>query len=79
MYPRRPKADKAIVVQGWIVVETWVCLHPDLVISQLDEDLKCNKLDSLRSGGGVTAPGSTSVRAGIRTSAQSNHCMILIH
>ena len=73
------ETDTTIVVQRWVVIETWVVLHSDLVVAKLDKDLECSKLDSLRSGGGVTAPRSTSVRAGIGTSAQSNHCVILIH
>ena len=71
--------DTTIIVVRRIVMETWVVLHPDLVVAELNKYLKCSKLDSLRSGGGVTAPRSTRVRAGIGTSAQSDHCVILIH
>ena len=71
--------DTTIVVQRWIVVETWVVLHPDLVITKLDKDLECSKLDSLRSGRSITAPRSTSVSVGIGTGAKSNHRVILIH
>ena len=73
------ETDTTIVVQGRVVIETWVVLHSDLVVAELDKDLECSKLDSLRSGRGVTTPRSTGVRAGIGTSAQSNHCVILIH
>ena len=73
------KTDTTVVVQRWVVIESWVMLHLNLGITKLDKDLKCGKLDSLRSGGGVTAPRSTSVRARIGTSAQSDHCVILIH
>ena len=73
------ETDTTIVVQRRIVVETWVVLHPDLVVTKLDKDLECSKLDSLRSGRSITAPRGTSVSAGIRTGAQSNHCVILIH
>ena len=73
------KTDTTIDVQRGIVVETCVVLHPDLVITKLDKDLECSKLDSLRSGRSKTAPGGTSVSAGIGTGAQSNHCVILIH
>ena len=73
------KTDTPVVVQRWVITETWVVLHLNLGITKLDKDLKCGKLDSLRSGGGVTAPRSASVRAGIGTGAQSNHCVILIH
>ena len=73
------ETDTTIVVQRRIVVETWVVLHPDLVVTKLDKDLKCSKLDSLRSGRSVTAPRGTSVSAGIGTGAQSNHCVIVIH
>ena len=71
--------DMTIIVQRRIVVETWVVLHPDLVVTKLDKDLECSKVDSLRSGRSVTALRGTSVSAGIGTSAQSNHCVILIH
>ena len=73
------ETNTTIIVQRRIVVETWVVLHPDLVVTKLDKDLEYSKLDRLRSGRGVTAPRSTGVRAGIGTSAQSNHCVILIH
>ena len=73
------KTDTTIVVQRGIVVETWVILHPDLIIMKLDKDLECSKLDGLGSGRSKTALRGTSVRAGIRTSAQSNQCVILIH
>ena len=73
------ETDTTVVVQRWVVVETWVVLHSDLVGAKFDKDLECSKLDSLRSGGGITAPRSTSVRAGIGTSAQSDHCLILIY
>ena len=73
------KTDTTVVVQRWVVIESWVMLHLNLGITKLDKDIKCGKLDSLRSGGGVTAPRSASVRAGIGTGAQSNHCVILIH
>ena len=68
-----------IVVQRRVVKETWMVLHLDLIVAKLNKDLECSKLDSLGSGRGVTALRSTSVRAGIGTSAQSNHCVILIH
>ena len=71
--------DMTIVMQRRIVVETWVVLHSDIIVAKLDKDLECGKLDSPRSGRGVTAPRSASVRAGIGTGAQSNHCVILIH
>ena len=71
------ETDTTIVVKRGIVVETWVVAHLDLVVAKLDKDLECGRLDSLRSGRGVTAPRSTSVRAGIGTGAQSNHCVIL--
>ena len=58
------KTDTTIVVHGGIEVETWVVLHPDLVVAQLDEDLKCGKLDNMRSGRSETAPGGTNVSAG---------------
>ena len=61
--------DTTIVVQRRIVVETWVVLHPDLVVTKLDKDLECSKLDSLRSGRSVTSPRCTSVSAGIGTGA----------
>ena len=73
------ETDTTVVVQRWVVVETWVVLHLDLVVAKLDKDLEWSKLDSLRSGGGITAPRSASVRAGIGTSAPSDHCVILIH
>ena len=73
------ETDTTIVVQRRIVVETWVVLHPDLVVTKLDKDIERSKLDSLRSGRSVTAPRGTSVSAGIRTGAQSNHGVILIH
>ena len=73
------KTDTTIVVQRGVVVETWVVLHPDLVITKLDKDLECSKLDGLGSGRSKTAPRGTSVSAGIGTGAQSNHCVILIH
>ena len=73
------EADTTIIVQRRIVVETWVVLHPDLVVTELNEYLECNKLDSLRSGRGIAASKGTSVSAGIGTSAQSNHVVILIH
>ena len=46
------EADMTIIVQRRIVVETWVVLHPDLVVTKLNKDLECSKLDSLRSGRG---------------------------
>ena len=58
------ETDTAIVVQRGIVVETWVVLHPDLVITKLNKDLECSKLDSLRSGRSETAQRGTSVSAG---------------
>ena len=58
------KTDMTVVVQGGIVVENWVVLHPDLVITKLDKDLECSKLNSLRSGRSEIAPRSTSVSAG---------------
>ena len=58
------ETDTTIVVQRGIVVETWVVLHPDLVITKLDKDLKCSKRDSLRSGRSETAPGGTNVSVG---------------
>ena len=73
------ETDTTIVVQRRIVVETWVVLHPDLVVTKLDKDLEHNKLDSLRSGRSVTAPRGTSVSAGIGTGAQSDHCVLHIH
>ena len=73
------ETDMTIVVQRRIAVETWVVLHSDLVVTKLDKDLECSKLDSLRSGRSVTAPRGTSVSAGIGTGAQSNHYVILIH
>ena len=73
------ETDTTVVVQSWLVVETWVVLHSDLVVAKLDKDLECSKLDSLISGGGITSPRSASVRAGIGTSAQSDHCVILIY
>ena len=73
------ETDTTIVVQRRIVVETWVVLHPDLVVAEFNKYLECSKLDSLRSGRSVAATRGTSVRTGIRTSAQSNHGEILIH
>ena len=73
------KTDATIIVQRGIVVETWVVLHPDLIITKLDKDLECSKLDGLGSGRSKTAPRGMSVSAGIRTGAQSNHCVLLIH
>ena len=58
------ETNTTIVMKGWIVVKTWVVLHPDLVIAQLDEELKCSKLDNLRSGRGEIAPRVMSVSAG---------------
>ena len=58
------KTDTTIVVQGGIEVGTWVVLHPDLVVAQLDGDLKCGKLDRMRSGRSETASGGTNVSAG---------------
>ena len=59
------ETDTPMIVQRRIVVETWVVLHPDLIITKLNKDLECSKLDSLRSSRGVTAPRGTSVRAGM--------------
>ena len=73
------ETDTTIVVQRRIVVETWVVLHPDLVVVELNKYLECSKLDGLRSGRSVTAPRGTSVSAGIRTGVQSNHGVILIY
>ena len=39
-----------IIVERRIVMETWVVLHPDLVVEELNKYLECSKLDSLRSG-----------------------------
>ena len=50
------KMDMTIVVQRRVVIETWVVLHLALVVTKLDKDLECNKLDNLRIGRSVTAP-----------------------
>ena len=63
------KTDTTIVMQGGIVVETWMVLHSDLVVTELNEYLECSKLDSLRSGRSETASGGTSVSAGRGTGA----------
>ena len=68
-----------IIVERRVVMETWVILHSDLVVVELNKYLECSKLDGLRSGRSVTAPRGTSVSAGIGTGAQSDHGMILIH
>ena len=73
------KTDTTVVVQRWVVIESWVMLHLNIGITKLDKDLECSKLDGLRSGRSKTAPRGTSVSAGIGTGAQSNHCVILIH
>ena len=73
------ETDTTIIVERRIVMETWVVLHPDLVVAELNKYLECSKLDSLRSGRSVAATRGTSVRAGIGTGAQSNHGVILIH
>ena len=44
------ESDTTIIVERRIVVETWVVLHPDLIITKLDKDLECSKLDGLGSG-----------------------------
>ena len=62
-----------------VVVETWVVLHPDLVVTELNEYLECSKLDTLRRSRSVAASRGTSVSAGIGIGAQSNHGVILIH
>ena len=48
------ETDTTVVVQICVVVKTWVVLHLDLVVTKLDKDLECSKLDSLRSGRSVT-------------------------
>ena len=73
------ESDTTIIVERRIVMETWVVLHPDLVVAELNKYLECSKQDSLRSGRSIAATRGTSVRAGIRTGAQSNHVVILIH
>ena len=73
------ETDTTIIMERRIVVETWVVLHPDLVVAELNKYLECRKLDSPRSSGSVAASRSTSVSAGIGTGAQSNHGVILIH
>ena len=73
------ETDTTIIVETRIVVKTWVVLHPDLVVAELNKYLECSKLDSLRSGRSTAATRGTSVRAGIRTGAQSNNGVIHIH
>ena len=43
------EADTTIIVQRRIVEETWVVLHPDLIVTKLDKDLECSKLDILKA------------------------------
>ena len=71
--------DTTIIVERRVVMETWVILHPDLVVAELNKYLECSKLDTLRSGRSIAATRGTSVRARIETGAQSNHGVILIH
>ena len=73
------ETNTTIIIERRIVVETWVILHLDLVVAELNKYLECSKLDSLRSGRSVTAPRGMSVSAGIGTGVQSNHVVILIH
>ena len=73
------ETDTTIIVERRIVMETWVVLHPNLVVVELNKYLECSKLDSLRSGRSAAASRDTSVRAEIGTGAQSNHGVILVH
>ena len=58
------ETDTTIIVERTVVMETWVILHPDLVVAELNKYLKCSKLDSLRSGRSETAPGGMNVSPG---------------
>ena len=73
------ETDMTIIVERRVVMETWVVLHPDLVVTELNKYLECRKLDSMRSGRSVDTTRGASVRTGIGTGAQSNHGVILIH
>ena len=73
------ETDTTIIVERSVVMETWVILHPDLIVAELNKYLECSKLESPRSGRSVAATRGTSVRTGIGTGAQSNHGVILIH
>ena len=73
------ETDTTIIVEGRVVMETWVVMHPDLVVAELNKYPECSKLDNMRSGTSVAATRGMSVRAGIRTGAQSNLDVILIH
>ena len=73
------ETDTTIIVERRVVMETWVILHPDLVVAELNKYLECSKHDSLRSGRSIAATRGTSVGAGIGIGAQSNHGVILIH
>ena len=73
------ETDTTIIMERGLVVETWVILHPNLVVAELNKYLECSKLDNLRSGRSIAATRGTSVRTGIGTGVQSNHGVILIH
>ena len=40
------ETDTTIIVERRVVMETWVILHPDLVVEELNEYLECSKLDN---------------------------------
>ena len=39
------ETDTTIIVERRIVMETWVILHPDLVVAELNKYLESSKLD----------------------------------
>ena len=63
------ETDMTIIMERRVLMETWVILHPDLVVAELNKYLECSQLDSLRSRRSVAATRGTSVRAGIGTGA----------
>ena len=47
------ETDTTIIIERRVVMETWVILHPDLIVAELNKCLECSKVNSLRSGRSV--------------------------
>ena len=58
------KEDMPILVQRWVVEETWVGVHANLIVAQVYKSLDSSKLNRLRWRISKTTLRRTSVSAG---------------
>ena len=72
------KEDTPILVQRWVVKETWVGVHANLVVPQVYKSLDSSELDRLRWRRSETTLSRTSVSAGRGTVVSSDLSIILI-